>query len=88
MDISLNYKENAVPFNIDRYSLTVSRGSRSVLLEIEASDEKTKKRGCSVSLPVEAANRLGHALVLMSSGKNPGVPNGITFKFDETKDKI
>lgn len=87
MKISLNYKDNAVAFDIDRYSVTVFRGSQSVLFEVETSDEKTKKRGCSVSLSVEAANRLGHALVLMSSGKNPGVQEGITFKFNETKDK-
>ena len=87
MDITLNYKSNAVEFNLDGYSVTVFRGSQSVRFEVETSDEKTKKRGCSVSLPVEAANRLGHALVLMSSGKNPGVSEGISFKFNEKKDK-
>ena len=87
MEISLNYKTNAVEFSLDRYSVSVFRGSQGVSFDIETSDEKTKKRGCSVSLSVEAANRLGHALLLMSSGKNPGVPEGVTFKFDETKDK-
>ena len=87
MKISLNYTANAVEFNLDRYSVSVFRGSQGVSFDIETSDEKTKKRGCSVSLSVEAANRLGHALLLMSSGKNPGVPEGVTFKFDETKEK-
>jgi hypothetical protein len=88
MEISLNYKTNAMEFNLDRYSVTVFRGSQSILFEVETSDEKTKKRGCSVSLPVEAANRLGHALVLMLSGKEAGVPDTITFKVGEPAHEI
>ena len=83
MQIGLNYKKNAKYFKKERYSVTVFRDSQSVWFEVETSVEDSTERGGSVYLPVEVANRLGHALVLMSSGKDAGVPESITFKVDE-----
>ncbi|MEQ1845920.1 MAG: hypothetical protein ABL983_10150 [Nitrospira sp.] len=85
MKIGINWKKHGVVHdNIERYSVTVFRDSKDVWFTVENSVENSSQNEGMVSLPVEVANRLGHALVLMSSGKNAGVPEGITFKVDET----
>lgn len=77
-------KHGAHHDSIERYSVTILRDSKHVRFTFDNSVENSSQNGGFVSLPVEVANRLGHALVLMSSGKEAGVPDMITFKIDET----
>ena len=65
MEISLNYKANAVEFDLDRYSVSVFRGSQGVSFDIETSDEKNKKarlfcfsfrRGCEQTRTCSSPN--------------------------------
>lgn len=85
MRMAVNMEKKWGDYKIDQYSISVSRDAKQVWLSFRNQQKDAIQTGGFLSLPADVANRLGHALLLLSSGKAAGFSDeGVTFRIDET----
>lgn len=84
MRMAVNMEKKWGDYKIERYSISVYRDSKEVWFSIDNHAENPVQKGGFCSVPVDVANKLGQALLLLSCNNPAGLPDGITFKIDET----
>jgi hypothetical protein len=71
-------------YRIEQYSLVVQRSDRTVWVELYNNDTHMQKGG-RLMVPIEVAEKLGQALIMMSASSPDGFPLELRFTFDESK---
>jgi hypothetical protein len=75
-------------YPIEQYSMWVSRDDKEVTIYFSNRQDSIQTGG-HISLPVNVANRLGHLLVMLSSGQSDAFTDqGIRIKVDEATQTI
>jgi hypothetical protein len=71
-------------YRIEQYSIVVQRSDRAVWFELFNNETHHMQKGGRLMVPVEVAEKLGQALVRMSTSSPNGLPLELRFIFDES----
>jgi hypothetical protein len=63
----------------------VQRSERTVRVEVVNNGTHHMQKGGRLMVPIEAAERVGEALIMMSASSPEGLPLELRFTFDESK---
>lgn len=72
-------------YRIQQYSIVVRRSDRTVWFEFFNHETRHMQKGGRLMVPIEVAEKLGQALVMMSAPSPRGLPPELRFTFDESK---
>lgn len=72
-------------YRIEQYSIVVRRSDGTVWFEVFNAETHHMQKGGRCMVPIEVAEKLGHALITMSASSPDGLPMELKFKFDESK---
>ena len=72
-------------YRIEQYSIVVRRSDRTVRFELFNDETHHMQKGGRFIVPIEVAEKLGQALLMMSASSPDGLPPELKFTFDESK---
>jgi hypothetical protein len=72
-------------YRIEQYSIVVHRSDRTVWIDFFNNETHHMQKGGRVIVPIEVAEKLGQALIMMSASSPDGLPLELRFQFDESK---
>jgi len=72
-------------YRIEQYSIVVRRADRTVRLEFSNNETHHMQKGGRLMIPIEVAEKLGQALLMMSAASSDGLPLESKFRLDESK---
>ncbi len=71
-------------YRIEQYSIVVHRSDKGVWFEVFNNETHHMQKGGRLMVPVEVAEKLGQALVMMSASSPDGLPQQLKLTFDES----
>ena len=72
-------------YRIDQYSIVVKRSDRTVRVEFFNKETHHMQKNGRLMVPIEVADKLGQALIMMSASSPVGLPPEVSFTCDESK---
>jgi hypothetical protein len=72
-------------YRIEQYSIVVRRADKTVWFEFFNNETHHMQKGGRLMVPLEVAEKLGQALMMMSASSPDGLPPELKFTFDESK---
>lgn len=72
-------------YRIEQYSIVVQRSDRTVRIEVVNNETHHMQKSGRLLVPIEVADKLGNALIMMSGTAPDGLPLELRFTFDESK---
>lgn len=71
-------------FRIEQYSIVFRRSNGKVRFELLNNESHHMQKGGRLMVPIQVAEKLGQALLMMSASSFDGLPTELKFKFDES----
>lgn len=72
-------------YRVEQYSIAVQRSERTVRVEFFNNETHHMQKGGRLMVPIEVAEKLGQALMMMSASSPDGLPLDLRLTFDESK---
>lgn len=85
MRMSLGMDQVYGDYRIEQYSIVVQRSERTVRVEFFNNETHHVQKSGRLMVPIEVAEKLGQALIMMSASSPDGLPLELRFTFDESK---